>query len=123
MGADAELDGGKLLADGAEVGSLLGEEDAVAGPEELLVLPQSGFGRGESAVLSHGFLDDLGELRGFENLPPVSGNGVAVVKVLGLASRSDGLGGFPALGVLIHCGGLGTDEVGADGATGEEEGK
>ena len=57
--ADAELDGGKLLADSGKAEIRLGEKDAVAGPQEFLALPETGLGRGQIAVLGHGFLDDL----------------------------------------------------------------
>ena len=86
-------------------------------------MAEAGLGSGESAVLGHGFLDDFVERRRIKDLPPVSGDGVAAVELLGLTAGSDGLSRLRVLGVLGHRGRLGAGEIGADGAGGEEQGE
>ena len=71
--ARAELGRGKFLPLGREAGLELGEEDAVAGFEGLLALPEPGQGCLQAVVLGHGFLDHRVQLGRLEELPPVLG--------------------------------------------------
>ncbi len=121
--AEAELDRGKFFPGYTQTEIGLGEKDAIAGPEEFPALPEAGLGRGQIAVLGHRLFDDFINGRRVENLPPVGGDGVAVVKFLGLAGGGDGLSRLRVLGVLGHRGRLGAGEVGPDGAGGQEQGE
>ena len=86
-------------------------------------MTEAGLGRGQITVLGHRLFNDLINCRRIKDLPPVRGDGVAVVKLLGLAGGGDGLSRLRILGVLGHRRRLGPGEVGADGAGGEEEGE
>ena len=86
-------------------------------------MPEAGLGRGQIAVLGHRLFDNFIDSRRVENLPPVGGDGVAVVKFLGLAGGGDSLSRLRVLGVLRHRGWLGAGKVGADGAGSQEQGE
>ena len=84
-------------------------------------MAETGHGRSEVTVLGHGFFNDLVDPGGVEDLPPIGGDSVTVVKLLGLAGGGDGLSRLRVLGVLGHRRRLGPGEVGPDGAGGEED--